>query len=79
MFIPVTSAGPEPQVKTGDERIQPETLEEKLEAQMETKQDDSNEREDEQEAREVTKGGGGEETKAYTGNLVTLHLVTALL
>ncbi|XP_026203996.1 zinc finger MYM-type protein 4-like isoform X1 [Anabas testudineus] len=66
MFIPVTSAGPEPQVKTGDERIQPETLEEKLEAQMETKQDDRNEREDEQEAREVTKGGGGEETKAYT-------------
>lgn len=80
MFVPVTSGGPEPTVKTVNESTQTETSEEKLESQMESKRNDRNWKEGKQEGREVTKGGGGQDTRAHTGkNLVILHEIIALL
>lgn len=78
MFLPVTSGGSAPTVKTINKKIQPETLEQKLNTEMETKQNDRDGREDGQKHREVTKGGG-QETQTLTGkNLVNLNELFAL-
>lgn len=69
MFLPVRLDSPEPTVKDVEERIQPEPTEENLisKSELETRQDDRNEREDGQKSREVTQDEERQETQALKG------------
>uniref|UniRef100_A0A4W6DBP6 TRASH domain-containing protein n=1 Tax=Lates calcarifer TaxID=8187 RepID=A0A4W6DBP6_LATCA len=74
MFLPVRLDSPEPTVKDVEERIQPEPTEENLisKSELETRQDDRNEREDGQKSREVTQDEERQETQALKARAVRL-------